>query len=399
MRQDPSSVIGEMKRTGPRTPKVANRELAGILLKAKAGTAATLAAVLVAVGLAGGTDTAARSGSRNLRQLRFSWDGRYILAQDDSEIAVFTAHPLAILFRISTDDATDAQFTPDSTQVVFVRPITRVSPDRIAFVNSPPHVERWDVGAGARSASAQIPMLGCGTVGLSPDGHTLACEDFEGTLRILDVPSGDIVLEKKQFVKLVPIYSVNPIYGNQELPNGHFLGDLGQAGFHFSPGGRLFVARPDGAGKVLAWDVQQRQPAKLPGALGRIRNMDSTFGFVSADRVLVAYEFEAPATVRARLVAIPSGKVLSRPRIPRGGFRTAADPHFAIIRPFGKYARYNDPNPRAAAVEIATGEVIISETRALDVFGRYYVAEPSPGVVGLYERGKGLQATIPLHSK
>jgi hypothetical protein len=50
-------------------------------------------------------------------------------------------------------------------------------------------------------------------------------------------------------------------------------------------------------------------------------------------------------------------------------------------------------------VELSSGEVIISETPALDVLGRYYVAEPSPGTVGLYERGKGLQATVALHEK
>jgi hypothetical protein len=50
-------------------------------------------------------------------------------------------------------------------------------------------------------------------------------------------------------------------------------------------------------------------------------------------------------------------------------------------------------------VELSTGQVIISDTPALDVFGRYYVAEPSTGAIGLYERGKGLQATVALHEK
>ena len=40
-----------------------------------------------------------------------------------------------------------------------------------------------------------------------------------------------------------------------------------------------------------------------------------------------------------------------------------------------------------------------SDTPAIDVLGRYYVTEASPGVVGLYERGKGLQATLALHPK
>ncbi len=376
----------------------AQRRPAGIPRKALAAAAALLASA--ALGLAGGADTRTGPASHNLRQLRFSWDGRYILAQDDSEIAVFTAHPFAIRFRIPAGDATDAQFTPDSKQVVFVRSITRVSSNRIAFVGSEAHVERWDVADGVRADSARIPMLGCATVGLSPDGRTLACDDFEGTLRILDVPSANVLLERPQFSKLAPLYSVNPIYGNEELPNGQFLGDVGQAGFDFSPDSRFLMAYPsDGIGKLLAWDVQKKQAMKLPGALRLIRGLINTFGFVSANRMLVAKEFDAPAIVRARVVAFPSGKVLLKPRIPKGKLHTAADPHFAIIRPFGKYALYSDPNPRAAAVELATGEVIISDTPALDVFGHYYVAEPSPGTVGLYERGKGLQATIALHKE
>jgi hypothetical protein len=35
----------------------------------------------------------------------------------------------------------------------------------------------------------------------------------------------------------------------------------------------------------------------------------------------------------------------------------------------------------------------------IGVFGNRYVAEVRPGEVGLYERGKGLQATVVLHKK
>lgn len=54
---------------------------------------------------------------------------------------------------------------------------------------------------------------------------------------------------------------------------------------------------------------------------------------------------------------------------------------------------------RAAAAELTTGLVIISETPALDVFGRLYVAEFAKGEVGLYEIGKGLRAAVVVHSK
>jgi len=47
----------------------------------------------------------------------------------------------------------------------------------------------------------------------------------------------------------------------------------------------------------------------------------------------------------------------------------------------------------------AGNEIIINNQLALDVFGRYYVAEPNPGEVGLYERGKGIQVAVALHPK
>jgi hypothetical protein len=53
---------------------------------------------------------------------------------------------------------------------------------------------------------------------------------------------------------------------------------------------------------------------------------------------------------------------------------------------------------RAAAVEFSTGQVITSETPALDVFGKYYVAERTNGEIGLYERGTGLKASISLQA-
>ena len=77
----------------------------------------------------------------------------------------------------------------------------------------------------------------------------------------------------------------------------------------------------------------------------------------------------------------------------------AADPRFILIRPFGHFTHENDPNTRAAAVELSTGRVTISETPALDAFGHYYVAEHLTGEVGLYETGKGLRAAVAIGKK
>jgi hypothetical protein len=361
-----------------------------------------LAALLALSCISAAGSAPAQGGS--LRQLRFSPDGRYALAQDSSAITVLTVSPLAVLFRIPAQLAGDAQFTPDSREVVFVSSPTRLDRQPPAerkeslIIRSPPHVERWRIADQIHVDSPEIRGAGCGTQALSPDGRISACEDLQGTLRLTDVASGDTFFEKKQFVKLVPSYNILP-GGLVDLPNGQFWGDLGEACIDYSPDAQFLLAAPcGGAGKKLAYDLREKSVVRLPPFKGH----DGLSAFLSPHRLIVSsYGWEPrQGVVSARVVAFPSGKLLSRPRIPAGHLYRADDPGFVLIRPFGKRANPHDPNARrAAAADLSTGEVIVSETPALDVFGRYYIAEPSAGTVGLYERAKGLQATVALHEK
>src|SRR5258706_556261 len=97
----------------------------------------------------------------SLRQLRFSPDGRYILAQDSSEITILAVQPLAVLFRISAENASNAHFTPDSHGVVFASSLLRPDshpvedPHRALRVRSNPRVERWTVANGTRGDSPE----------------------------------------------------------------------------------------------------------------------------------------------------------------------------------------------------------------------------------------------------
>jgi hypothetical protein len=54
-----------------------------------------------------------------ITNLRFSRDGKYILAQDDSGINIVTRDPFAFLFYVPAPDAQEARFSPDSSSVVF----------------------------------------------------------------------------------------------------------------------------------------------------------------------------------------------------------------------------------------------------------------------------------------
>ncbi len=385
-------------------------------------TAAMLAAVAaMATALAGGSREDRSTATAPLRQLRFSPDGRYVLAQDDAEITVLTAQPLADLFRIPAHDARDVQFTPDSRQIVFISSVS--------------HVEHWSIAGHTRAAVREVPVTACGTERLSPDARFLTCVDPQGTLRLLDVATGATALERKKYGK--PLVDLMGCDSVGDCSGGVVLMDPSRAREDFSPDGRFLVAAPalpfgllGGDDLVIAWDLQTGRAMRRRGDLMLLRAGCSIgyffppglqyFSFGAPDMLMISDMFWAKdGVVTARLVAFPTGKEVARPKLPIGPLFRAADPAYIIVRPFGPLPKpHADPgsgrgkpvfrpptpqavpaNQRAAAVEIATGEVIISETPALDVFGRYYVVEPSPGEVGLYERGKGLQATVALHKK
>ncbi|HTQ55084.1 MAG TPA: hypothetical protein VMI94_11525 [Bryobacteraceae bacterium] len=373
-----------------------------------------LAAWLSAQGMACGSQPAGY-----LRQLRFSADGSYALAQDETEVFVLTVHPLAVLFRIPAGNATDAQFTPDSRQIVFISATTRADPREIKLAPRKPRVERWSITRAARSSSVDLGGTPCDSERLSPDGKVLACVDFAGTLRVSDVTSGRVMLEKHRFGEQFKEIVSKVVFsgGTSNDPAEHVdhiwrkvRGDAGSAEFDFSPDARYLASFPeDNIHGALLIDLAKSAPVRLRRKLGLLklgwgRELNSSergqfFAFISPATMVVSNPFWTKHDVTTvSLIQVPSGKLLSKPRLPPGPVFAAADPGFVIVRPFGHTGSYDNP-PRAAAVELMTGQVIVSQTPALDVLGGYYIAQPAPDVVGLYERGKGIQASLVLHQK
>ena len=163
-------------------------------------------------------------------------------------------------------------------------------------------------------------------------GRTLACDDFEGALRLADVDSGQVIFERKQFVRPTPIYNFFP-RGSLDLPNGKFLGDLGHACLDFSPDSLYFIALPcHGDGTEVAYDVSRRALVRLPRGSREVTDGWQTF--IAPHRLLFSpppYQAKH-SVVRARIVAFPSAKTVATARIPSGPLWPATDPAWVVAR-------------------------------------------------------------------
>ena len=129
-----------------------------------------------------------------LEGLRFSRDGKYILAQDESSVFVLTRQPFGQVFRFDAEGALHAQFSPDSSHIVFH---TRSL-----------HIEDWSIADQKLSASHELlSRRHCVQAKLSPDGRTLFCISFasmldvalDTDLDVLDTATGNVLFEKKSF--------------------------------------------------------------------------------------------------------------------------------------------------------------------------------------------------------
>ncbi len=121
-----------------------------------------------------------------ITNLRFSPNGKYILAQDDGGIHVVSRDPFAFLFYIPAPDARQAKFSSDSASIVFSTTELRV--------------EVWDIAEQKRKSVHEITVRApCMQTELSPDGNVLACLNIERTLQLIDVTNGSVIQEEKDF--------------------------------------------------------------------------------------------------------------------------------------------------------------------------------------------------------
>lgn len=309
----------------------------------------------------------------DVTHLRFSPDGKYILAQDDAGINVLTREPFKPLFRIDAPEADDAQFTPDSQNIV--------------FSTSDLRVEIWSVAEEKLSEAHEVVVRKtCLQSLLSPDGKTLACMDEDFALNLFDVKSKSQVFQRKDFYTPHPFFLL--LQGLVRILNSDEISDarLDVITMGFSPDGRYFAAGERGivitafgssnANVALVYDLQARSPLSLKGNVKKL--IAGGFAFTAPDR-MIAYNEEKPD--KSALLGLPGAEIIEEFPMFAGKLAAVTKGNYLLVRPFQKSA--------VGVVDVAKRMAIKgNKTPALDIYDQVFVAERLTGELGLYTTDK-----------
>ena len=320
--------------------------------------------------------------TNEVTNLRFSPDGRYLLAQDESGVSVLSREPLAQLFRIEAPGARPAQFTPDSRRVVFHEPDMRV--------------EVWDVEA-RKLETAHEPLVRKRFLQtlLSPDAKTLAGLDANLDLSLVDVATGQQVFEKKKFyTRQIAEFLFLRLLTEVMLAEEE-VDEVELIHMRFSPDGRYFAA---GAGSVViasstwlateqgiavAVDVPARRAVDLGGSLKKM--LPGGFTFLGPDRVIGAVPGDRE---RSGIVTFPAGEEVERVPLNPAALSAATSGPYVFVRPVVDYA--------VGVMDLKTKRLFIGHKHAaLDIYGDIFAVERPEGEIRLYSiEGDQLRARL-----
>ena len=289
----------------------------------------------------------------DIRQIHYSPDGKYVLAQDESTIFVMTREPFESQFTIYAPDAYPAQFSPDSQSIVFYTENLRV--------------ESWSVPDRVRKSASEVTIShGCIQSELSPNGKYLACYGEELDLSVYEVSSGSQIFQKKNF------YEPRSFQEFFTMLLWRMLGEsnLHIIEAHFSPDERYFLA---GAmdGSRLALDLGSMQTFSLAGQVKALLSRD--FAFIGTDEIVGV---DVSNSRNSGVVKFPSGESVQKLQLGDQRLDAATNTRYVLLRPIKDHP--------VGVLDLRTGKIVLAtDKNSLDIFGDNYVRERLDGDLGM----------------
>jgi WD40 repeat protein len=290
---------------------------------------------------------------------KFSPDGQYSLAQDDSSIYVFSNDPFEFLFRISSPEAYFANFSPDSKQ--------------IRFLTEGLQVQEWSVEDEERSSVHDVTIPeGCIQTALSHDGKTMACVNARLDLSLVDVASSaPLLTQKEAFLPDGFGYGYDVLRWRLSLWAA--LGHSEWIHTGFSADDQYFAATGGGRG----WTINVAGHANIP-LHGELKDLlKNHFTFLSDGSLLVQ---NAADPKNSAIVEFPAGKVIARiPISPMQDLRAPTKGNFVILSPV--------KDAKVGLLDLASQHFVIGSTQStvMDVYDNNVLMQRKSGEVGIFD--------------
>jgi WD40 repeat protein len=304
----------------------------------------------------------------NLWRIQFSMDGRYLLAQDESNISVVSRETGKELFHIDAPNANGAAFTPDSQHLVFHDPALRV--------------ETWEISSGTRTGVKELVAYdGCTESMLAPDGKTLVCvsvveksESMRVGLKLIDVESDKPFYENPKF------YEPSPI-AQYDIAIQMLLGNDNVASMIMSPGGRYLLVAAGHS--TFAYDLQKREGLSLGGKLKGLSERRMTF--VGPSELCVVGDLKGNGLYQTNFYSFPDGNPMKQGEIGNQSI-------YGVTK--GNYLKAGPLKDYAVGILDLDKQVYkaASKTEAIDLWDPYLASESARGGMELSQLGvKGVR--------
>jgi WD40 repeat protein len=265
-----------------------------------------------------------------VKNLHFSPDGRYILAQNDGGVSLLTREPFQFQFRISSEKAAPARFTPNSQRVIVLRES---------------QVEIWELSSHRLLQTRPVPRdAHCQQSEISPGGDHLVCATPGLDLLLFDIETGGMILSKPRFIEST------------------------QPNLSFSPDGRYMLA--SSGRNIAGYDFEAHKEIHLGSGLRKY--LSSHFAWMKPDRI-AGVNVDDPR--HSAILDFPSGKVAySIPLRQDTGLGTLINPAFLLLGPL--------QNGGVAIYDLIQQKLVRSCRReVLDLFGSDVVTDSYQGTV------------------
>lgn len=298
-----------------------------------------------------------------LTNLRFSPNGQYILAQDNSAVIVLRRDPLSVVFRFDVEDAYPASFTGDSKYVVVHTGTLRV--------------QKWSVEDHALVSTNEIAIRdGYWQTKVSPDGRFMACYRYNGDLELYDVATNEVIFKEKGFY--LPTWNEYFIW---KLTKDLFdLSEYKALSMQFSPDGRYFLAgrrSPLGAGtfdrqQTTAVDLTTLKKFTIADNIKKV--LVASMDFMGPDKVIGQNSDDLK---KSGIFAFPSGQRLAQFELAGDSFTPNYAGDYVVVRPVTGAA--------VGLYDLKQNKFLFGNAKpALDGYGKVFVAETRDGEIGLF---------------